>query len=146
MIERDDIGSWLSGPASARKDGEYPGSRIGLPAEGSGSLARPGRRIVALVIDWGLCLLIANWLFDEAAFAILAIFAVENLLLVGTLGSTVGHRIMGLRVIAVDGTWANPLRVLARTALLCLVLPAVIFNADGRGGHDILAGTAIVRR
>lgn len=33
-----------------------------------------------------------------------------------------------------------------RTVLLCLVLPAVVWDGDGRGLHDRAAGTAIVRR
>jgi uncharacterized RDD family membrane protein YckC len=33
-----------------------------------------------------------------------------------------------------------------RTALLCLVIPAVVWDADGRGLHDKAAGTVIVRR
>ena len=38
------------------------------------------------------------------------------------------------------------LSALVRTALLCLVVPAVVWDADGRGLHDRVAGTAIVRR
>ena len=38
------------------------------------------------------------------------------------------------------------LSALARTILLCLVVPAVVWDSDGRGLHDRVAGTAIVRR
>ena len=40
---------------------------------------------------------------------------------------------------------AGPLRALVRTALLCLVIPAVVWGPDGRGLHDVVAGTTITR-
>jgi hypothetical protein len=40
------------------------------------------------------------------------------------------------------GVW----RPLARTVLLCLVVPAVIWDRDQRGMHDRLIGTVLVRR
>lgn len=146
VIERDDIGSWLNGPTRGGGKDSYPGSRLGLPEKGAGSLARPGRRIIALAVDWALCLMISGWLFEGSALATLLIFAIENLLLVGTLGSTLGHRLMGMRVVRTTGAWATPWRVAVRTLLLCLVIPAAIYNAEGRGGHDIAAGTVLLRR
>ncbi|MDQ1739361.1 MAG: hypothetical protein QOE53_1013, partial [Pseudonocardiales bacterium] len=38
-----------------------------------------------------------------------------------------------------------PARVLLRTVLLVLVIPAVVWDRDGRGLHDRLAGSAVVR-
>jgi len=32
-----------------------------------------------------------------------------------------------------------------RSALLCLVIPAVVWDRDGRGLHDTAAGTVLVR-
>ena len=59
-------------------------------------------------------------------------------------GSTLGHRLFGLQVWKVrEG--AFPLQVVIRTLLLCLVLPAVLTSRDGRGFHDVAAGTRIVR-
>jgi uncharacterized RDD family membrane protein YckC len=123
-----------------------------MPREGRGSMGRFGRRLVGVVIDWALCQLLAYGLFDKAfgvagagSFLPLAIFAVENLLLVGTLGSTIGHRVVGLRVVSTDGRAARPLQVLVRTVLLCLFLPAMFWDKDGRGLHDKAAGTVIVR-
>lgn len=122
-----------------------------MPPAGSGALAPWGRRLVAVVVDWLLCELIAVGLLGAelgkggpGSFLPLAVFAVENLLLVSTLGSTVGHRLMGLRVRQV-GPGFFPLQVAVRTALLCLFLPALFTDADGRGLHDRAAGTAIVR-
>lgn len=153
MVDRRDIGSWLDGPQAATPKDEYPGQQLGLPAEGPGSIARMGRRVLALFIDWGLSMLVASAFLgyrlagghESNSFGPLIVFFVENVLLVGTLGYTVGHRIMGLRVMAAGGGYAGPLRALERTLLLCVFIPAAIWDRDNRGMHDRLAGTVIVR-
>ena len=38
-----------------------------------------------------------------------------------------------------------PLQAIARTVLLCLFLPAVVWDRDGRGLHDKVPNTVIVR-
>jgi uncharacterized RDD family membrane protein YckC len=80
-----------------------------------------------------------------SSFKPLAVFVVMNLLLVGTLGSTLGHRLLGLRVVRLGGAGAGPLAALVRTTLLALVIPAAIWDRDSRGFHDKLAGTVLVR-
>lgn len=123
-----------------------------MPREGAGAIGRFGRRALGALIDWTLCQLVAYAVFSvpfgEAgphSFVPLALFAVENLLLVGTLGYTIGHRIVGLQVRSLSGGAARPLQVLVRTVLLCLFLPAMFWDKDGRGLHDKSAGTVIVR-
>jgi uncharacterized RDD family membrane protein YckC len=123
-----------------------------MPREGAGSMGRFGRRLVAALIDWTLCQLIAFGVFGVPfgqagphSFTPLAIFAVENLVLLSTLGSTIGHRVVGLRVLSRDGHAARPFQVVVRTVLLCLFLPAMFWDGDGRGLHDKAAGTLIVR-
>jgi uncharacterized RDD family membrane protein YckC len=151
---RQAIGSWLSGPRSAIEDAGadlgYRGEQLGLPQEGPGSIARPGRRLGALAVDWGLCLLIAYGLltdgYDQATgnWALL-IFFVLSALTVGTLGFTPGKRLFGLRVVSADTGRVAPLRVLARTVLLCLAIPPLIWDRDGRGLHDRVAKTVEIR-
>ncbi|MFF3449323.1 RDD family protein [Streptomyces sp. NPDC002667] len=150
MDNRQAIGSWLSGPRAAAEeagvDFGYRGEQLGLPEHGPGSIARPGRRLGALAIDWGLCLLIAYGLLTDGYgqatgnWALL-VFFVLGVLTVGTVGSTPGKRLLGLRVVAEGGGRANPLRVLLRTALLCVAVPPLIWDRDGRGLHDRLART-----
>ncbi|NNG39680.1 RDD family protein [Flexivirga sp. ID2601S] len=130
----------------------YPGEALGLPQDGPGSIGRLGPRVVALLIDWLLCSLIAAAFLGyrlggqgRGGWAPLAVFLVENVVLIGTLGSTVGHRIVGLHVSKVTGAATGPLPALIRSVLLCLVIPAVVWDKDGRGMHDRLAGT-IIRR
>ena len=164
---RDSVGSWLEGGPGGGQDGSARGSRLGLPATGPGSLGRLGRRVVALAVDWVACLAVSAVLFPAATtgvfllrgdpLATLAVFAAENLVLVGTLGHTLGHRLTGLQVRrAVRATPDGPVTLppsapglvaaLVRTLLLCLVLPAVVWDGDGRGLHDRAAGTVLVRR
>jgi uncharacterized RDD family membrane protein YckC len=129
---------------------------MGMPRQGTGSMGRFGRRLVGAIIDWTACQLIAAALFSvPLPFAgvasqrettiLLALFALENLLLLSTTGYTLGHRIVGLRVLSLDGQRARPFQVLVRTLLLCLFLPALFWDKDGRGLHDKAAGTLIVR-
>lgn len=138
----------------------YPGSGLGLPERGAGSVATFGRRLVAVALDWALCQLIAYAVLDVgwgatgwASFGPLAVFAVENILLVSTLGTTVGHRVLGLQVRALGAAGHDPKIAGApgpvagtiRAVLLCLFIPALIPDRDNRGWHDRVAGTVIVR-
>ncbi|CPU67518.1 Conserved membrane protein of uncharacterised function [Mycobacteroides abscessus] len=54
---------------------------------------------------------------------------------------------MGIRVrrLAEPARMVGLGRGLLRTVLLCLVIPAVVWDADGRGLHDRAAGTVLVR-
>jgi len=129
----------------------YRGERLGLPAEGPGSIAPVGRRVGALFLDWALAVLIAYGLLSgrelrTAGDWALVVFFVMSLVTVGTVGCTVGKRLLRLRVLAVDGLGRAPLwRVALRSALLCLAVPALIWDLDSRGLHDRLAGTVQVR-
>ena len=153
MVNRNDIGSWIEGPgASSRDGGSYPGSRLGLPQRGPGSVARFGRRLVGVMIDWLLCSLVAAALWgysitggDSGSFKPLVIFAVQHLILVGTIGFTIGHRVVGLRVVRLGGGLPGFVPALARTILLVLAIPALIWDRDDRGLHDKVAGTVVIR-
>ena len=123
-----------------------------MPREGTGSIARFGRRLAAVAVDWFLCELVAVVLFHvripaqgAASFMPLGLFLVENLLLVSTVGSTVGHRLVGLRVGALGQPSLSPVQVVVRSVLLCLFIPAVVWDKNQRGLHDRVAGTVIVR-
>jgi hypothetical protein len=160
VAAREDMGSWLEGGPSGGARGA--GGRLGLPASGSGSLASLGRRVVALAVDWALCLAISAGFLGADPMATLAVFAAENVLLVSTIGATVGHRLLGMQVrplppagaprtgatgVGAPGAAApGILRAAVRTVLLCLVVPAVVWDADGRSLHDRAAGTVLVRR
>ncbi|MFJ9340881.1 RDD family protein [Streptomyces sp. NPDC101733] len=154
MDNRQAIGSWLSGPRAAAEemgvDFGYPGQRLGLPQSGPGSVARFGRRLVAVAIDWVGCQLIAYGLITHGdmngtANWTLALFVALTLLTVSTVGFTPGKRMLGLRVMSQDGGRLGIPRVVLRTLLLALVIPALIWDRDGRGLHDRLAKAVQVR-
>jgi uncharacterized RDD family membrane protein YckC len=154
VVDRRDVASWLQGPqARTQLPGEYAGQRLGLPPAGPGSIARFGRRLVAIFLDWTMCQLIAFLLFKvelghggPGSFVPLGIFAVENVILLPTMGATVGQRLLGVLLMAVDGRRVTVVQVLIRTSLLCLAVPALIWDRDGRGLHDKAAATVLVRR
>ncbi|MEU9750705.1 RDD family protein [Streptomyces niveus] len=153
MDNREAIGSWLSGPRAAAEemgtDFGYRGERLGLPKEGPGSAASMGRRFGALFLDWALCMLIAYGLFARdaqgAANYALGVLLVLNILTVGTVGSTPGKRLLGLRVVSESRERLGFGWAVVRSALLCLAVPALVWDRDGRGLHDRLARAVQVR-
>ena len=99
------------------------------------------------MIDWFACMGVAALFFNNNSWAILGVFAIENIVLVGLLGYTLGHRLLGIQVRSLSGRPVVGLVAsTVRTLLLCAVIPAVVWDADGRSLHDKAAGTAIVRR
>lgn len=149
MVGRRDIGSWLDGPRPAPADaGSHPGARLGRPAEGPGSVASFLRRAAGLFVDWVGCVLIAEGLLARVGrpdLMALVALVVVNVLLVGTVGTTVGHRLAGIRVETLDGGPPGPLRALVRSVLLVLLVPPLLTDANHRGLHDRAAGTVVVR-
>ncbi|WP_329278029.1 RDD family protein [Streptomyces sp. NBC_00691] len=154
MDNRQALGSWLSGPRAAAEDAGvdfgYRGQQLGLPEEGPGSIARPGRRLGALAVDWALCTLIAYGLITDGYNQAtgnwaLVILLVLSVLTVGTVGSTPGKRLFGLGVVSVNGGRLALPRVALRSLLVCLAIPALIWDRDGRGLHDRLSGAVQVR-
>lgn len=153
---RRELGSWLSGPRSVSDEAVasygYRGERLGLPEAGPGSVAGFGRRIGALFIDWFAAYVVAAFVVRGSepgsptfSLAVLGIFALEVWVLTSLSGASFGQRITGLRVAGVTGRPVDPLRVLARTILLCLVIPAAVWDRDGRGLHDRAARSVVVR-
>jgi uncharacterized RDD family membrane protein YckC len=136
----------------------YPGERLGLPAEGAGSVASWLRRFAALAIDWGASLLVAVVIFGgavwgqgAAAWAPMAAFLLEATVLTALLGGSFGQLVLGLAVVRTSTGAQGPrpvnlLLALLRTFLICLVVPPLVFNGDNRGLHDLAAGTVVLRR
>jgi hypothetical protein len=142
--------TWIGGTRAAGVDLGYPGQRLGLPEEGPGAVSGWGRRIGAILIDWLICVwAIAQGLLRvssaDAAWVGLLIFAAANVLLVGTIGMTLGMRLMRIRVASLHGARPTIPHVLVRTLLLCLAVPALIWDRDNRGLHDRAVGTVVVR-
>lgn len=123
----------------------YPGERLGLPESGTGSIARPGRRIGALLIDWTAAVILSVAFFQYDAFATLVIFAVVQMVFIPTAGGSPGHRILGMRLVRLSGGWVGLWRPAVRTLLLIVVIPAVVWDPDQRGLHDKAVDTVLIR-
>jgi uncharacterized RDD family membrane protein YckC len=127
---------------------DWPGKRLGLPQAGSRSIGRLGRRLIAVIIDWAVASVIVYAFFrpDPVALKVLGLFALLQVLFLLVLNGSLGHLIVGLRVVPVVPGYLGIWRPFVRTILLCLFIPAVIYDKDQRGLHDRWAGTILVRR
>ena len=125
----------------------YPGRGLGLPAQGVGSVASLGRRIGAFVIDIVLSALVA-WVItapEPPQNMSLLVWAVMTVVTVGLFGITPGQAVLGIRVVpfgggSLVGAWAIP-----RTLLVFVIIPPLLVNVDGRGLHDRLCRTIVLR-
>lgn len=150
-LGREDVATWLQGPRGAQPDAYGPpGERLGLPLWGRGSVAPWGRRLLAVFVDWVAALLIAGLVsghsYGTTAYRTdtLLIFGIEVALLTSVGGASFGQRLLRLRVVRVDGRRLGVVAVLVRTLLLCLAVPALIWDRDRRGLHDKAAGSVVV--
>ncbi len=114
-----------------------------------------GRRILALFVDWVASTLVviavAGW--DDyqakgsqaATFGVPLAFVLESALFIALLGGSFGQVATRLRVVRTDGAGHVPvLKALARQILVLLIVPPLVFRQDGRGLHDMAAGSATV--
>ena len=111
-----------------------------------------GRRVLALIVDWFACVAVVS-LFTPVfgttggpgSTYTLVLFVLESAVLTCTVGGSFGKMATRLRVVRVDnGGRLDPLRSLARSILVALVIPPLVFRPDRRGLHDLAAGTATV--
>jgi uncharacterized RDD family membrane protein YckC len=143
----------VSGGGSAQK---WPGEHLGLPEQGPSSVAGRGTRFVALLVDLVLAGLVTS-LFVEVDvqrpevmqqynYIAVVVWFVITVAMVGLFGFTPGKALLGMRVVRLDGKpMVTPLRAIPRTLLTALILPPAIADADGRGLHDRVTGTVVVR-
>ncbi len=127
----------------------WPGQRLGLPDDGPRSVARLGRRMGGIAIDWAIAYGISWLLFPQKdgtadPWINLAVFAVLTLLFLLFFNASIGHLVFRMRVVPVRGGAMAPWRPLVRTVLLSLAIPALIWDRDQRGLHDRAAGTVLV--
>ncbi|MDN5725379.1 MAG: RDD family protein [Propionibacteriales bacterium] len=133
---------------------DHPGARLGLPASGPGSLAGWMARGAALVLDWAISMALGVLLFglgmvranDWRQFVTLGVFFIETSALVAITGASAGQLLCRLTVARVNGERMGVLRSMARSALVCLVIPALVIGADRRGLHDLALGTVVLSR
>ena len=110
--------------------------------------------MAALLIDWLIAYGVAALAQRVGAFpvqvlstAVLVVWLALGLLSVRLFTFTPGQLALGLQVVAVDGRVPVGIgRLAVRGLLLAMVIPALFTDWDGRGLHDRLSHTAVVRR
>ncbi len=117
-----------------------------------GEVAGLGRRLAAIAIDWFACILLSRVIFGqfaygspESSFSILFIFIAEVTLFTWLISASFGQRLLGISVVRLDGGRLALWRVLVRTLLICIVIPAVVYDSVGRGLHDRAVGSVAIR-
>ena len=161
-------GTWLSGLGAAGVEvgapHRPPGVRLGLPESGPGSVAAFGVRAAAFAVDAVLSGLVARLFFPardldtpdaSVGLAPLVVLAVVYVVGLALVGQTPGMKLLRLRVQRVGGGLLQSapsasgalglLPAALRTALLMLLVPAVVSDRDGRGLHDRASGAVVVR-
>ena len=113
-----------------------------------------GRRVIALIVDWMVSTLVVVFFMGwddysepggNGSLFVLVVFVVESALFTATVGGSFGKMATRLRVVRVaDGGRIDPLRALARSVAVALVIPPLVFKRDRRGLHDLVAGSATV--
>jgi uncharacterized RDD family membrane protein YckC len=134
--------------AGQPSQGRVRGASLGLPATGRGSLATFSSRVGAFLIDALASSLIAG-IFTAPrlpeSWSVLALGVIYVFSLV-LFGQTPGMRLVGLRLAHPrQGQRLAIWRAVVRTALLFLLVPALVVDSDGRGLHDRFTDTAVVR-
>ena len=111
-----------------------------------------GLRVGAITLDWFMSYAIASAISGGISqshgrsLTILGIFFAEVSILTALQGASAGQKLMRLKVIRFsDGGQLAPLQVLIRTILLCLVVTAITYDENGRGLHERLSNSVLVR-
>ena len=104
------------------------------------------RRMAGVAADWLACLMIVKGFGLAGQFTTLILFFAEMSILTAFGGASFGHRIVRIKVVRfADGGAPTPVQALIRTALLCTVIFAITYDENGRGIHDRLSGTYLIK-
>jgi uncharacterized RDD family membrane protein YckC len=149
--------TWLSGLESAgvalKAEGDWGGKGYGLPAEGPGSVATFNSRLGAVLVDLLVGALIGGLINSfvtdpglaskqgAGVGALVLMYAV----LLPTTGQTLGMRVARIRVLRLKGGLLAVPAAFVRGLLVALTLPALFTDREGRGLHDKLVGSVVVR-
>ena len=68
-----------------------------------------------------------------------------QIVFIPTIGGSIGHLVVRDARGADPRRLGRPWRPLVRTLLLCLAIPALVWDRDQRGLHDRIAGTVLIR-
>jgi hypothetical protein len=132
----------------------YPGSTLGLPPAGRGSLSSWRARIAALIVDWASSMVVATLLVGTGAlhgggwrgFVVLAVYVVQKAVLTWLASGSFGQLLARVAVVRVGGGPIGLWRAVVRAIMVGLVVPAVVVGAERRGLDDLVLGTVVVNR
>ncbi len=111
------------------------------------------RRALALCVDWAASTLVVVSLLGPERYAddrfsgiyVLGAYVLENAVLTALAGGSFGKLVTRLRVVRVGETRPiNLIPALLRSVLIALVIPPLVFRPDGRGLHDMVAGSVTI--
>lgn len=117
------------------------------------SYASVARRLGALAVDYFASLGIAVVVFREFPYgtqgsmlATIGVFFVEIVIFTFLLGASFGQKLLAMRVVNnFNGGRLSLWRIMLRTLLILLVIPALVMDSDGRGLHDRIVGSRVIR-
>ncbi|MDX2026331.1 RDD family protein, partial [Microcella sp.] len=84
--------------------------------------------------------------FSYDSIATLLIFVALQVLFTVVINASLGHAVLGMRVVPMAGGLLGVWRPIVRALLIALVIPALLFDENHRGLHDRAAGTILLRR
>mgnify|MGYP003353167468 CR=1 FL=1 len=125
---------------------------LGLGMRNELSRASYGRRFLALWIDWLIALFSSGLLIPiyssslSSTLTRFVIFLFEVSLVTSLGGGSIGQRLLKLRVLSwPDYLFVKPGYISIRTLLILLVVPTFFTDANGRGLHDRIAKTVVMK-
>ena len=107
-----------------------------------------------MIGDWAASMVVAIAMFGTEvmtgsgwkSFMIMAVYFVEASILTALAGGSFGQLIARIGVVQVNGQHIGWWRAIARTAMKCLVIPALVVGAERRALTDLLLGTVVINR
>lgn len=113
--------------------------------------------MLALAVDWvASTLVVVAFIGADAYYATgdptpglytLLVYVLQSSVLTALAGGSFGKLATRLRVVRNDGSGhpVDLLRAVLRQVLVALVVPPLVYRPDGRGLHDLAAGSVTVR-
>ena len=102
--------------------------------------------MAAIAIDWAIAVVLSAAFFSYEPLATLAIFVGLQVLMTVIVNASIGHALLGLRVVPMEGGLLGVWRPVVRALLIALVVPAIVWDDNNRGLHDRLSRTILLRR
>lgn len=84
--------------------------------------------------------------FSYEPIVTLLIFVGLQVLMTTIVNASIGHLLLGLRVVPMEGGLLGVWRPVVRALLIALVIPAMVWDDNNRGVHDRASRTILLRR